>query len=251
MRTILITGASGGIAQALVTLLPEDKLILVGRNGQKLANLYESHPHKYIVELDVTDETAVTAFVEEFYAQGGTIDVLINNAGYGFYKDFETFSGEEVADMFAVNTFALMTFCRAVGAHMKAARAGHIINIISMSGHIATAQSSVYSASKFAAMGFSNTIRLELAKYQVAVTTVNPGPVATGFFDLADPDGSYQKKVQAFLIQPDVVAKAIIKAMKTHRREINLPWTLALSQKIYALFPAVADWLSLHVFNFK
>ncbi|WP_153057161.1 SDR family NAD(P)-dependent oxidoreductase, partial [Streptococcus suis] len=87
--------------------------------------------------------------------------------------------------------------------------------IISMSGLIASAKSSVYSATKFAAMGFSNTIRLELAQYGVTVTTVNPGPIATGFFGQADPDGSYQESVKAFLLQPDYVAKKIVSAMGT------------------------------------
>ncbi|WP_153057452.1 SDR family NAD(P)-dependent oxidoreductase, partial [Streptococcus suis] len=92
-------------------------------------------------------------------------------------------SSQQVQAMFDINTFALMTMCRLVGKRMKARRSGQIINIISMSGLIASSKSSVYSATKFAAMGFSNTIRLELAQYGVTVTTVNPGPIATSFFD--------------------------------------------------------------------
>ena len=251
MRHILITGASGGIAQAMVPLLKDDFLILLGRDTQKIEKLYASHPKKAVYEIDISKAADLAALVEKIYQDYGKIDVLVNNAGYAIYDDFENFSEEQVRAMFDVNLFALMAFCRLVGKEMKAAKAGHIINIVSMSGKIASAKSSIYSATKFAALGFSNTIRLELAPYNVAVTTVNPGPVATGFFDLADPDGSYQKSVQAFMISPEKVASKIVQAMGTKKREINLPWLLEATNKFYTLFPNLADFLARKVFNFK
>ena len=251
MRHILITGASGGIAQAMVPLLKDDFLILLGRDAQKIEKLYASHPKKAIYEIDISKAANLAALVEKIYQDYGKIDVLVNNAGYAIYDDFENFSEEQVRAMFDVNLFALMAFCRLVGKEMKATKAGHIINIVSMSGKIASAKSSIYSATKFAALGFSNTIRLELAPYNVAVTTVNPGPVATGFFDLADPDGSYQKSVQAFMISPEKVASKIVQSMGTKKREINLPWLLEATNKFYTLFPNLADFLARKVFNFK
>ena len=251
MRHILITGASGGIAQAMVPLLTDDFLILLGRDAQKIEKLYASHPKKAIYEIDISKAADLAALVEKIYQDYGKIDVLVNNAGYAIYDVFENFSEEQVRAMFDVNLFALMAFCRLVGKEMKAAKAGHIINIVSMSGKIASAKSSIYSATKFAALGFSNTIRLELAPYNVAVTTVNPGPVATGFFDLADPDGSYQKSVQAFMISPEKVASKIVQSMGTKKREINLPWLLEATNKFYTLFPNLADFLARKVFNFK
>ena len=251
MRHILITGASGGIAQAMVPLLKDDFLILLGRDAQKIEKLYASHPKKAIYEIDISKAANLAALLEKIYQDYGKIDVLVNNAGYAIYGDFENFSEDQVRAMFDVNLFALMALCRLVGKEMKAAKAGHIINIVSISGKIASAKSSIYSATKFAALGFSNTIRLELAPYNVAVTTVNPGPVATGFFDLADPDGSYQKSVQAFLISPEKVASKIVQAMGTKKREINLPWILEATNKFYTLFPNLADFLARKVFNFK
>ncbi|WP_155964847.1 SDR family NAD(P)-dependent oxidoreductase [Streptococcus ruminantium] len=251
MRTILITGASGGLAQAMVPLLKDDFLILLGRNREKIMELYTYHEKKAVYDVDIRDEAALTAFLDELDGQHGQIDILVNNAGYAVYDDFENFSSQQVQDMFDVNTFSLMTLCRLVGKRMKARRSGHIINIVSMSGLIASAKSSVYSATKFAAIGFSNTIRLELAKYGVAVTTVNPGPIATGFFDQADPDGSYQESVKAFLLQPDYVAKKIVVAMGTKKRDVNLPWTLAAAHKLYTLFPQIADYLARTIFSLK
>ncbi|MDQ8820368.1 SDR family NAD(P)-dependent oxidoreductase [Streptococcus ruminantium] len=251
MRTILITGASGGLAQAMVSLLKDDFLILLGRNREKIMELYTYHEKKAVYDVDIRDEAALTAFLDELDGQHGQIDILVNNAGYAVYDDFENFSSQQVQDMFDINTFSLMTLCRLVGKRMKARRSGHIINIVSMSGLIASAKSSVYSATKFAAIGFSNTIRLELAKYGVAVTTVNPGPIATGFFDQADPDGSYQESVKAFLLQPDYVAKKIVAAMGTKKRDVNLPWTLAAAHKLYTLFPQIADYLARTIFSLK
>ncbi|UUM58387.1 SDR family oxidoreductase [Streptococcus suis] len=251
MRTILITGASGGLVQEMVPLLADDFLILLGRDVDKIEQLYAYHEKKAVFDVDIRDEAILTAFFEELDSQYGQIDILVNNAGYAIYDDFENFSSQQVQAMFDINTFALMTMCRLVGKRMKARKSGQIINIVSMSGLVATAKSSVYSATKFAAIGFSNTIRLELAKYGVAVTTVNPGPIATGFFDQADPDGSYQESVKAFLLQPDYVAKKIVAAMGTKRREVNLPWSLALAHKLYTLFPCLSDYLASTVFNLK
>lgn len=251
MRTILITGASGGLVQEMVPLLADDFLILLGRDVDKIEQLYAYHEKKAVFDVDIRDEATLTAFFEELDSQYGQIDILVNNAGYAIYDDFENFSSQQVQAMFDINTFALMTLCRLVGKRMKARKTGQIINIVSMSGLVATAKSSVYSATKFAAIGFSNTIRLELAKYGVAVTTVNPGPIATGFFDQADPDGSYQESVKAFLLQPDYVAKKIVAAMGTKKREVNLPWSLALAHKLYTLFPCLSDYLASTVFNLK
>lgn len=251
MRTILITGASGGLAQAMVPLLKEDYLILLGRDREKLERLYADHPRKLVSDVDIRDEAALAAFFDQLASQHGPIDIVVNNAGYGRFDDFDCFTDQEAKDMFEVNLFALMTICRLIGKDMKERRSGQIINIVSMAGLIASAKSSVYSASKFAAIGFSNSLRLELLPYQVRVTTVNPGPIATAFFDQADPEGHYQKSVQAFMLQAPAVAKRIVAAMGTRKREINLPWTLSLARICYSLFPGLSDYLAATFFNMK
>ena len=251
MRTVLITGASGGLAQEMVKLLPDDQLILLGRNKEKLVQLYGNHPHAELVEMDITDAQALEDLVAELYQRYGKIDVLMNNAGYGIFEDFDKISNQDIRQMFEVNTFALMNLSRLVGTLMKETRKGHIINIVSMAGLIATGKSSLYSATKFAAIGFSNALRLELMPYGVYVTTVNPGPIRTGFFDQADPDGSYLKSVDRFLLEPDDVAKKIIKTIGKNKRELNLPVLLHLAHKFYTLFPKLADKLAGETFNYK
>lgn len=252
MRIIAITGASGGIAEQIIQQLPqEDFLILMGRSQEKLEDLYQNRPNKRCIGLDITNDDQVETLINQLYQEFGRIDILINNAGYAIYKDFETFSMAEIRDMFAVNTLASMNFCRLIGGKMKAARAGHIINVVSMSGYIATGQSSIYSASKFAMIGYSDTLRLELAPHHVFVTTVNPGPVATKFFDQADPTGVYQESVKAFTLEPAYVAKKIIAIMGKKKRNLNMPFALNLAHKAYTLFPNLADYLAGTVFNLK
>ena len=251
MRTIIITGASGGLAQEMVKLLPNDQLILLGRNKEKLAQLYAKHPNVELIEIDITDDSALEALVADLYLRYGKIDVLINNAGYGIFEDFNKISDQDIHQMFEVNTFALMNLSCRLGARMKERGKGHIINIVSMAGLIATAKSSLYSATKFAAIGFSNALRLELMPYGVYVTTVNPGPIRTGFFDQADPDGSYLKSVDRFLLEPDAVARKIVKITGKNKRELNLPFLLNLAHKFYTLFPKLADKLAGETFNYK
>ena len=251
MRTIIITGASGGLAQEMVKLLPNDQLILLGRNKEKLAQLYAKHPNVEWIEIDITDDSALEALVADLYLRYGKIDVLINNAGYGIFEDFDQISDQDIHQMFEVNTFALMNLSRRLGARMKENRKGHIINIVSMAGLIATSKSSLYSATKFAAIGFSNALRLELMTYGIYVTTVNPGPIRTGFFDQADPDGSYLKSVDRFLLEPDAVARKIVKIIGKNKRELNLPVLLNLAHKFYTLFPKLADKLAGGIFNYK
>ena len=251
MRTILITGASGGLAQEMVKLLPNDQLILLGRNKEKLAQLYAKHPNVELIEIDITDDSALEALVADLYLRYGKIDVLINNAGYGIFEEFDQISDQDIHQMFEVNTFALMNLSCRLGARMKERGKGHIINIVSMAGLIATAKSSLYSATKFAAIGFSNALRLELMPYGVYVTTVNPGPIRTGFFDQADPDGSYLKSVDRFLLEPDAVARKIVKITGKNKRELNLPFLLNLAHIFYTLFPKLADKMAGETFNYK
>ena len=254
MRTILVTGASGGLAQEMVKLLPNDQLILLGRNKEKLGQLYGNHAHVELIEIDITDDSVLEDLVADLYLRYGKIDILINNAGYGSFEEFDKISDKDIHQMFEVNTFALMNLSRRLAERMKESRKGHkghIINIVSMAGLIATSKSSLYSATKFAAIGFSNALRLELMPYGVYVTTVNPGPIRTGFFDQADPDGSYLKSVERFLLEPDAVARKIVKAIGKNKRELNLPVLLKLAHIFYTLFPKLADKLAGETFNYK
>ncbi|MGV3009981.1 SDR family NAD(P)-dependent oxidoreductase [Streptococcus thoraltensis] len=251
-RIIVITGASGGIAEEIIKLLPnEDGLVLLGRRQEKLEDMYRHVENKTCIGLDITDREAVISVIDQIYLQYGRIDILVNNAGFGEFKTFDDYDFDEIEEMFDVNTLASIHFSRLVGKRMVEQGHGHIINIASMAGLIASAKSTIYSATKFAVIGFSNALRLELADKKVYVTTVNPGPIATKFFDKADPSGDYLKSVEKFTLKPDYVAKKIIKTMGKNKRELNMPLSLAATHKIYTLFPRLSDFMARKVFNYK
>lgn len=252
MRIIAITGATGGIAQEIIKLISKDDYVItLGRDLKKLKIHYGNRPNTACFALDMSSDVAIAETVEKIYAIHGRIDIFINNAGYGDFSDFDTYTTAQIRNMFDVNTFATMTFSRLVGQKMKKAGKGHIINIASIAGLIASAKSSVYSATKFAVIGFSNALRLELADSNVYVTTVNPGPIATKFFDKADPSGDYLKSVGRFVLQPEYVAKRTVTIFGKNKRELNMPWSLAAAHKAYTLFPRIADFLARKVFNYK
>lgn len=251
-RVVAITGASGGLAQAIIKLLPQDDIVLaVGRNQEKMAKLYADRPNFHSYGLNSRDDQALAQLVDQVYKEFGRIDVFINNAGFGEFKAFDTFNAPSIRETFDVNTLAAINFSRLVGERMAVAGSGHIINIASMAGKMATAKASVYAATKFALIGYSNALRLELADSQVYVTTVNPGPISTKFFDKADPSGNYLKAVARYSLTPEQVAKKIVVNMGKNKRELNLPLAMAFAAKFYALFPKTADFLSRKAFNYK
>lgn len=173
----MITGASGGIAQELIKhFSKDDDVILLGRNQAKLEKLYKHVVRKTCIGIDISDECAIHDVIGKIYLQYGKIDILINNAGFGEFKPYNRFSDQEIHEMFKVNTLATIHFSKLIAERMVDQGQGHIVNIASMAGLIASSKSTIYSATKFAVIGFSNALRLELANKNVYVTTVNPGP---------------------------------------------------------------------------
>lgn len=188
---------------------------------------------------------------EKVMEEVGRVDILVNNAGFGIFEDFLTFDLGKAYDMFEVNILGMMVLTQKFAIDMAERRQGHIINIASMAGKMATAKSTVYSATKFAVLGFSNALRLELKPLGVAVTTVNPGPIETNFFDKADPSGSYLEKVGQIVLEPAKLAKMIVRNMRHPKREINQPFILEVASKFYTLFPTIGDYLASGIFNKK
>ena len=251
-RIIVITGASGGLAEEIIKRLPQtDQLVLLGRDKEKLEDMYAYRERVTCFQIDIKDDEAVQDIIDTIYQKFDRIDIFINNAGFGEFKDFDHYSNRDIRDMFDVNTLATINFSRLVGQKMAEVQSGHIINIASMAGLIASSKSTIYSATKFAVIGFSNALRLELADKEVYVTTVNPGPIATKFFDKADPSGNYLKSVEEFTLQPDDVAKKIAAIFGKNKRELNMPFLLKAAHKAYILFPKLSDFLTRKVFNYK
>jgi short-subunit dehydrogenase len=247
-KTVLVTGATGGLGQALVAeLLPKGAtLILTGRNQESLAALTDGHPNVSAYAVDLGNATGRQAFLEEIIQRN--IDVVINNAGYGVFESFEDTSLVTVEDMFQVNVQALIAVTHAVLPGMTTRGRGHIINIGSMAGKVATAKSSIYASTKFAVVGFSNALRLELAGSGVHVTTVNPGPIVTPFHAN---NGDYLQKVGRIALKPEDLARDIVAIIGTKKRELNRPRIMAVGSWFYNLAPGLADAISSRFFDLK
>ena len=177
------------------------------------------------------------------------VDILINAAGYGIMKDFSEFTDYEVVKMFDTNVIGTIQLTTEIAKRMRERKSGIIVTIASLAGKIATPKSSVYSATKFALIGYFNSLRLELKNDNVHVMTVNPGPVATNFFNIADEDKSYQKAMGGKTLTPKLVVSKIIKGIEQKKREVNLPFKLVLAVKISQLFPRLSDRILLRMFK--
>lgn len=247
-KIIAITGASSGIGEQLAMQTAElgATPVLLARSEEKLKQLKNDITARYAVPcyyyvLDVSEEPMIEEVFSRIYEEAGEIDVLINNAGFGIFKTFEEASLQDVKAMFNVNVFGLVACTKAVLQKMKKRNSGHIINIASMAGKIATPKSSAYAATKHAVLGFTNSLRMELARTNVHVTAVNPGPIQTSFFDIADESGTYVKSVERYMLKPEYVASQIIKVIGTKKREINLPRWMSLGPIVFTLLPRLFE----------
>lgn len=257
-QIIVITGASSGIGKDMAMLAAKSGAIpiLVARSVDKLEEIQQNILNQFNIKadvqsLDVSDTDAVQMVFTEIIEKHGHIDVLINNAGYGLFSFFAETSLADMKNMFEVNVLGLMACTRMVVPGMVSQRKGHIINIASIAGKLSTPKSTIYSASKHAVLGFTNGLRMELADDDVFVTAVNPGPIRTNFFSIADPDGGYIANVNRFMIEPELVARKVIAAIGRKKREINVPWTMSTGARLHQMFPRMIEAFAGSLFKKK
>jgi uncharacterized protein len=247
-KHIVITGASTGVGEKMAYEVAKRGAtpILLARSEEKLKEIASNIQSNYQVpcyyyRLDVSDLTAVESVFTHLFHELETVDVLVNNAGFGVFRNVEDIDLTEMKKMFEVNVFGLIACAKIALSHMAERKTGHIINIASQAGKIATPKSSVYAATKHAVLGFTNSLRMEAAQSGVYVTAVNPGPIKTNFFDIADTSGSYVKNVGRYMLDAEEVARRVVDIMLTPTREVNLPRWMNIGSKLYQLFPALVE----------
>lgn len=257
-KNIFITGASGGIGREIAWQSAERgaNLALFARSLDKLLEIKAKIDRQFsgkvfVYQLDVSDTDAVKEVFSQALNEAGTIDVLVNNAGFGVFRKVHEATMGEIKGMFDVNVVGLMACTSMVLPYMMKQHSGHIINIASQAGKIATPKSSVYAATKHAVLGYSNALRMEMSDLNIYVTTVNPGPIETNFFNIADKEGTYVKNVKRFMLKPDFVAEKVVNAMLTRTREINLPRWMNAGSILYALFPRLFELVGKRIFDKK
>lgn len=189
-RVVLVTGASSGIGLACGMHLAERGFRVYGasRRGGAPASGPQSGPPSgaaseamVMLPMDVTSETSVKDAIREIAAREGRLDIVVNNAGFGYAGPLECATTEEAQRQFDVNFFGVLRVCRAVLPAMRAQRAGYIVNIGSIAGVIAVPFHGLYCASKFALEGWSEALRLEASPFGVRVSIIEPGDFQTAF----------------------------------------------------------------------
>lgn len=177
-----ITGCSSGFGRVLAeaVLARGWRVAATARDPGTLAGLLAGREDRALaLALDVTDAEAIGAALAETVRRFGRIDVLVNNAGYGYLTTVEEGEDAEIRAMFEANVFGLFAMTRAILPVMRAQRSGHIINITSVAGHVGNPSSGYYAATKHAVEGWSKSLAAEGAPLGIKVTAVAPGPFRT------------------------------------------------------------------------
>jgi NADP-dependent 3-hydroxy acid dehydrogenase YdfG len=186
-QTAIVTGASRGIGKEIAIKLAQQgmKLILIGSSEeihQSAADLNKmGFTDVLSIQADISDEAQVKAAVEKTLQTYKQLDLLVNNAGMGFFKQVEETTLDEWKKVFEVNVQGVFLGSRAVLPHMKERKSGTIITISSDVARYTIPNGSAYTATKYAVQGFSGSLAQEVREYGIRVGTINPGMVDTFF----------------------------------------------------------------------
>jgi NAD(P)-dependent dehydrogenase (short-subunit alcohol dehydrogenase family) len=244
-KVVLITGASSGIGQTCAELLSARGHTVYGTSRKPA-----SSPAGYrMLEMDVTQEESVRRAVASVLAKEGRIDVVVNNAGHALAGAIEDTSLEEAQRQLDTNFFGVLRVCHAVLPAMRARGEGLIVNVSSLGGSVGLPFQGLYSASKFALEGFTESLRQELAPFGVQATLVQPGDVRTRITDNrvrargAGPDSAYREHFETALriieqeeragAPPEAVARLVLELLG--RENVKVRYTVGhLSQRALA-----------------
>ena len=180
----LITGCSTGFGRELVRLVLERgwRAVVTARNQDQVTDLAQGHGERALVlPLDVNSPAQVRHAVEEAKQRFGRIDVLVNNAGYGYLAAIEEGEDEAVRAMFETNVFGLIDMTKAVLPIMRSQGNGLIVNISSIGGLTSFAATGYYHGTKYAVEGISESLAIELKPLGIGVLIVEPGPFRTNW----------------------------------------------------------------------
>lgn len=184
MPTWFITGCSTGIGRALAEAVLErgENVVATARDANVLQDLAKQYPDTALtLSLDVTDSARIAACVREAESAFGGVDVLINNAGYGYRAAVEEGADADVQGLFATNFFGPVELIKSVLPGMRARRSGAIVNVSSIGARACPPGSGYYSATKAALEAMSNALRKEVAPLGIKVMAVEPGAFRTDF----------------------------------------------------------------------
>ncbi|MBR9758562.1 MAG: SDR family oxidoreductase [Algicola sp.] len=244
-KTVLITGGASGIGKIMVRLMLERKakVIIWDINQESIDKTLTECSNKGVLfgyNVDVSNLEQIQDTAKKVKAEIGVVDVLINNAGIIVGKYFKDQTTSEISKTMAINANAPMFITRAFLDDMLHQNSGHICNIASSGGLVSNPKMSVYVASKWSLIGWSDSVRLEMKQMDknVHVTTILPYYINTGMFD------GVKSKIP--ILEPEATALTIVKAIEKNKKLISIPgYIYRLTRFGQAVMPiAVFDWFA-------
>jgi NAD(P)-dependent dehydrogenase (short-subunit alcohol dehydrogenase family) len=246
-KVAVVTGSSSGIGYETSLLLARNQFATYAsmrnlKKSDELLNIAakERIPLK-VIQLDVNDDSSVNDAIDTIVKENGGIDVLVNNAGYDLFGSLEELAIEEIKGQFETNFFGLIRGCKAVIPTMRKQGSGTIVNISSLGGRIGLMPFlTAYHSSKFAVEGFTESLRQELAQFNINVILIEPGAIRSNFIGNSktgknyDPENSpyastIQKVFEGFesimadSSHPRDVAEVILKVVNTSSPNVRYP----------------------------
>ncbi len=249
---ILITGASSGIGEMTARLFAQRgyRVALTARRLERLetvaSEIRTAGGDAFPVQSDVSDAVSIEVMVKAVLDHYGQIDVLFNNAGFGRLGWLENLDPvRDIKAQLDTNLLGMIYCSRAVLPHMIHRRKGHIINMSSIAGLVATPTYTIYAASKFGVRGFSQALRREVSIWGVHVSALFPGGVETEF---AEKSGSTKRKTgiatpKWLRLTPERVAESVYRLARRPRAIAVLPWMMRYSVWLNNMVPGLVDKL--------
>ncbi|MBE9051789.1 SDR family oxidoreductase [Nostocales cyanobacterium LEGE 11386] len=219
-KVVVIVGATGGIGSALTRQLTPTgaSLVLAAKDVTRLATLAEDLPGQVlIVPTDITDPQQVNTLIEKAIAEFGQIDVLVNVAGAGILKPYNSLEPADLGKMLDINLKGCFYTTQAAAKEMQKRKSGHICNVVGILGKHSMATAAAYSASKFGVVGFSKCMAEELKRFGIKFTLFYFGGVDSPFWDNVSLKVDRKK-----MLSPETAANAIFFALSAEPQAVPM-----------------------------
>ena len=254
-KVVVVTGASSGIGeQACIDFAKRGaKVVLVSRSSEKIESIaaklkQDYHAETLAVSCDVSKKQQVVSMSKQVLGEFGYVDILVNNAGFGIFGSVNDLSIEDLEEQLATNFLGTIYCTKVFLPSMLGRKAGHIVNVASVAGSIGIPGMAAYCASKFAMIGFSQSLYHELSGTGVGVTAVSPITVKTSFFE----HQSFKKirpNYTPTALSAQDVSNAILRAANSRRMEIIVPFYVRGAVWFTQTFPYIINPLLGHAFR--
>lgn len=249
-KRALITGAAGGIGRAIARRLAAEgvQLALLDNNAAALETMDDpalagaGKPLRLVC--DLADPQQIAAAVLRLEQAWGGVEILVNNAGVVYYGKTHEMTAAESQRLMQVNLCGAIELTRRLLPDMLSAEEAHVVNICSMYGYFTTNASTLYHASKFGLLGFSEALRAECARESLNVSAICPGFVETGLFDsMLEHHGRRKRPPGWICTTADRVASQTVSAIRGNRRVLLTGWLAHATHAIRRLAPGLIDRL--------